>query len=108
MQTIANEGRCIVLSANQCLTKDDLPEWITQEEKNAFEVTEPVSRGGSCIISPMGQVLAGPLWDERNGLLTVDVDFDDCIRGRLDIDVAGSYSRYVNSGEMQLVVLPTS
>ena len=54
-----------------------------------------VCRGGSCIISPMGDVLAGPLWEVENGLLTVDVDFDDCLRGKLDLDVGGSYSRYV-------------
>ncbi|KAF2229929.1 carbon-nitrogen hydrolase [Viridothelium virens] len=53
-----------------------------------------VSRGGSCIVSPLGEVLAGPLWEvEDGGLLTVEVDFEDCERGRLDLDVAGSYSR---------------
>jgi nitrilase len=51
-------------------------------------------RGGSCIASPMGDVLAGPLWEvEDGGLLVVEVDFEDCERGRLDLDVAGSYSR---------------
>lgn len=52
-------------------------------------------RGGSCIISPSGDVLAGPLWEKENELLIVDVDFDDTLRGRLDLDVAGSYSRFV-------------
>ncbi|MCJ1289027.1 hypothetical protein MMC34_000559 [Xylographa carneopallida] len=53
-----------------------------------------VSQGGSCIIDPMGTTLAGPLWKvEDGGLLTVEVDFEDCERGRLDLDVAGSYSR---------------
>ena len=53
-----------------------------------------VSRGGSCIISPMGEVLQGPLWDvEDGGMLIADADFEDCERGRLDLDVAGSYSR---------------
>lgn len=53
-----------------------------------------VCRGGSCIVSPMGAVLAGPLWEvEDGGLLIVDADFEDCERGRLDLDVAGSYSR---------------
>lgn len=53
-----------------------------------------VCRGGSCIIGPMGEVLAGPMWEvEDGGLLVVDADFEDCERGRLDMDVAGSYSR---------------
>lgn len=48
----------------------------------------------------MGEVLAGPIWnvadDEEDGdgsLLAVEVDFEDCEKGRLDLDVAGSYSR---------------
>ncbi|KAK0099422.1 hypothetical protein ONS95_003509 [Cadophora gregata] len=55
--------------------------------------SEYISHGGSCIVSPLGEVIAGPLWDDENGLLTVDVDFEDCLRGRLDLDVGGSYSR---------------
>jgi nitrilase len=58
------------------------------------DANEFVSRGGSCIISPMGEVLAGPLWDvDEGGLLVTEVDFDDCERGKLDLDVAGHYSR---------------
>ena len=54
---------------------------------------EFVSRGGSCIVSPLGDVLAGPLWEDEDGLLVVEVDLEDCVRGRLDLDVAGHYSR---------------
>ncbi|THY74638.1 hydrolase [Aureobasidium pullulans] len=60
-------------------------------EDNSAE--EFVCRGGSCIIGPMGNVLAGSLWEVEDGFMAVDVDFEDCERGRLDIDVAGSYSR---------------
>ena len=53
-----------------------------------------VCRGGSCIISPSGTILAGPLWEvEDGGLLTATIDFEECERGRLDLDVAGSYGR---------------
>jgi nitrilase len=65
-----------------------------KETSEGDDMDEFVSRGGSCIISPMGKVLAGPLWDvEENGLLVAEVDFEDCDRGRLDLDVTGHYSR---------------
>ena len=51
------------------------------------------SRGGSCIVGPFGDVLAGPQWEDDEGIIYADIDFDDCIRGRLDLDTAGSYSR---------------
>ena len=56
---------------------------------------EFLSRGGSCIIGPAGEVLAGPLWEVEDGglLIAPRIDFEDCERGRLDLDVAGSYSR---------------
>lgn len=54
-----------------------------------------ISRGGSSIVGPFGDVLAGPQWEDDEGILWADVDFDDCVRGRLDLDVGGSYSRYV-------------
>ncbi|KAK1754424.1 carbon-nitrogen hydrolase [Echria macrotheca] len=54
---------------------------------------EFLSRGGSSIVSPFGEVLAGPQWEDDEGIVYADVDFDDCIRGRLDLDTAGSYSR---------------
>ncbi|KAK2757594.1 Nitrilase [Arachnomyces sp. PD_36] len=185
MRTIACEGRTVVLSANQCVRKNQLPNWITGQQQSPTESkrtsrvgrdprgsshrrpsitttegpheivwppcgeegpepsaaiaeedeeanlpngptasqhveapldkttsTEPTATaaakspficpGGSCIIGPMGEVLAGPIWNVADGdgeegpdgsLLAVEVDFEDCERGRLDLDVAGSYSR---------------
>ncbi|THC90225.1 hypothetical protein EYZ11_010306 [Aspergillus tanneri] len=89
MRTVAFEGRAFVLSANQCVKHNELPDWITAEY---------ISRGGSCIVDPQGQVLAGPIWevsadDVDEGLLVAEIDILDCERGRLDLDVAGSYSR---------------
>lgn len=63
-----------------------------QEQEQDF-----ISRGGSAIIAPDGEVVAGPQWEDHLGLIYADVDFEDCIRGRLDLDAAGSYSRYAFS-----------
>ncbi|OAL56361.1 carbon-nitrogen hydrolase [Pyrenochaeta sp. DS3sAY3a] len=54
---------------------------------------EFLCRGGSMIVSPLGEVLSGPLWEAEDELLVAELDFEDCERGRLDLDVAGSYSR---------------
>ncbi|KAJ5174266.1 Carbon-nitrogen hydrolase [Penicillium canariense] len=200
MRTVGAEGRCFVLSANQCVRGNELPAWITGQTKGVekeaeapsplksnvpvpppqippqiqttpsgrklsitaegpheivwpqchtqtpdqpaaqadtdtatfasdFNIcsseSEYICRGGSCIISPLGDVLAGPLWEvctddapdsedaavrsaplgtstadggvqdvaAGNGLAIAQIDLDDCERGRLDLDVAGSYSR---------------
>ncbi|EMD63560.1 hypothetical protein COCSADRAFT_37338 [Bipolaris sorokiniana ND90Pr] len=90
MTTVACEGRCYVLSANQCLKKQNQPAWIYGEKAESEDF---VSRGGSCIISPLGEILKGPLWEDDDSMMMVAADFDDCLRGRLDLDVAGSYSR---------------
>lgn len=50
-------------------------------------------RGGSSVVSPFGDVLAGPQWEDDAGLIYTDVDFKECVRGRLDLDTGGSYSR---------------
>lgn len=68
----------------------------TNPSPNTDEHEEFVCRGGSCIIAPSGTVLAGPLWEDEGkdgDLLIATVDFEDCERGRLDLDVAGSYGR---------------
>lgn len=94
MRTIAHEGRCFVLSANQCLRRKHLPSWVRGESSTTTaEDEEFVSQGGSCIINPMGDILAGPLKGVEDGILMAELDFEDCERGRFDLDLAGSYSR---------------
>jgi nitrilase len=53
---------------------------------------EIMCRGGSAIISPLGKVLAGPLYD-REGILCADLDLAEVVRGKFDFDVAGHYAR---------------
>ena len=90
MRHIALEGRCFVLSACQYLRRQDCPsdyDCVQGDEPNTLLI-----RGGSCIVAPLGQVLAGPLW-EKEGVLTADLDMAEIARGKYDFDVAGHYAR---------------
>jgi len=51
-----------------------------------------MSRGGSVIVAPTGEVLAGPLWDEE-GMLTAEIDINEVIKSKLDFDPVGHYAR---------------
>ncbi|HET9681715.1 MAG TPA: nitrilase-related carbon-nitrogen hydrolase, partial [Candidatus Limnocylindrales bacterium] len=48
--------------------------------------------GGSCIVDPLGEVLAGPARDGE-AILTADLDLGQLARGRFDLDVVGHYAR---------------
>ncbi|ADR21351.1 nitrilase [Marivirga tractuosa] len=87
---IACEGRCYVVGSNQFIRKRDYPEHLQKEL--ATDRPEILSRGGSVIISPLGKVLAGPLYHEE-GLLTAEIDHDEIIRAKMDFDVIGHYAR---------------
>ncbi|WP_375445154.1 carbon-nitrogen hydrolase family protein [uncultured Fibrella sp.] len=89
VQHIALEGRCFVLAGNQYVTKADYPERYQNELADEPAV---MSRGGSVIVSPMGEILAGPLWDQE-GLLTAELDFAELIKSKLDFDCVGHYAR---------------
>ncbi|MDQ2895228.1 MAG: nitrilase [Actinomycetota bacterium] len=87
---IALEGRCFVLSCNQFTRRRDLPTDIPNTL--ADEPADVVSTGGSCIVGPLGDVLAGPA---RHGeeMLFADIDLDEITRGKFDFDVVGHYAR---------------
>jgi nitrilase len=89
MQHIALEGRCFVLAANQFVRKSDYPADFEEDLANEPEI---MCAGGSVIMSPMGEILAGPIWNEE-GLLTAELDFSFLAKSKLDFDVIGHYSR---------------
>ena len=89
MQHIALEGRCFVLAANQFVKKSDYPDRYLEDLKDEPDI---MCSGGSVIISPMGETLAGPLWNQE-GLLTAELDFSILAKSKLDFDVVGHYAR---------------
>ncbi|MBW1782726.1 MAG: carbon-nitrogen hydrolase family protein [Deltaproteobacteria bacterium] len=91
LQHIACEGRCFVLGCNQFLSKDMYPDDLEGLDELA-ELPEILCRGGSAVVSPLGEVLAGPLYDQE-GILFADLDMGEIARGKFDFDAVGHYAR---------------
>ena len=72
MRHIALEGRCFVFSACQFV--------------------EGLIRGGSMIVDPLGNLLAGPEYG-RECLLSAEIDLAQIAAGKFDLDVVGHYAR---------------
>jgi nitrilase len=89
MRHIAVEGRCFVLSCNQFNRRCDFPGdyGALGDDPDAI-----VSRGGSCIVDPFGNFLAGPNTDGE-AILTAEIDRAQIVRGKYDLDVVGHYAR---------------
>ncbi len=90
MRHIAVEGRCFVLSANQFNRRRDYPPDYRANLPDDPEAI--VNRGGSCIVDPFGNVLAGPVVDGEE-ILVAEIDRSQIIRAKFDLDVVGHYSR---------------
>jgi len=90
MRHIAIEGRCFVVSACQYIRRGQYP-----NDYPAMQGGDPdtvLIRGGSVIVNPMGQVLAGPVYGEE-AILTADLDLGEIAGGKYDLDVTGHYAR---------------
>lgn len=88
MRTIGSEGRLFVVSAVQFLPPPeecglDMPTW--EKGRNSIN-------GGSVIVNPYGDIIAGPLTG-KEGLLTAEIDLDTIVEARYDLDVTGHYAR---------------
>lgn len=90
MQHVALEGRCFVLSACQHIRRG-----VYAADYDCALGDDPdtiLMRGGSMIVAPLGEVLAGPDYSGET-ILYADIDLSAVTRGKYDFDVAGHYSR---------------
>ncbi|KAL0951316.1 hypothetical protein HGRIS_008022 [Hohenbuehelia grisea] len=92
MVHIAIEGRCFVLAACQFAQEKDFPDDHPVVDPDNRHPDNVMIAGGSVIVSPLGEILAGPLRGAE-GVLSADIDLDDCVRGKFDLDVVGHYAR---------------
>lgn len=91
LRHIAFEGRCFVLMSNQYVEKSMYPTDL-KYYKDLENEPEVMSRGGSCIINPYGEYVAGPLYDKA-GIITAEINLDMIVESKFDWDPVGHYNR---------------
>ena len=92
MQMIALEGRCFVVSACQFMTRGDVADGVDYDALQGTQADTVLINGGSTIISPMGDILAAPVYGTSR-LVSAEIDLNDITRGKFDMDGAGHYAR---------------
>lgn len=90
MRHVALEGRCHVLSACQFIRRGDYP--ADYDCALGDDPATVLMRGGSMIVGPLGEVLAGPNYSGET-ILYADIDPEEIPQARYDFDVAGHYAR---------------
>lgn len=91
LRHIACEGRCFVLGCNQFVTKAMYPDDL-EGIKDLADLPDVICRGGSAVLSPLGDYLAGPLFGQE-GILYAGLDMGQIAEARFDFDVVGHYAR---------------
>jgi nitrilase len=91
MRHIAKEGGCYVISCCMALHIDDIPEQFGFKSMYPEE-TNWINTGDSCIVSPSGKIIAGPV-SEKEEILYTEVDIRRIRSVKRMLDVAGHYAR---------------
>jgi nitrilase len=86
---IAIEAGAFVVSVPQVIPAAAFPDDFPLPLPDGVSV---FGRGGACIASPNGDLIAGPLYDAE-GIVVADCDLREGLRAKRYFDVAGHYSR---------------
>jgi nitrilase len=86
---IAIEAGAFVVSVPQYIPASAFPDDFPLPLPDGVEV---FGRGGVCIVSPNGDIIAGPVYDAE-ATVVADCDLRDALHAKRYFDVAGHYSR---------------
>jgi len=92
MRHTAKEGRTFVIAPCQPFHKDDIPDRFAFKERYLESVDGWLNPGHSVIVNPDGKVIAGPA-EEEETILYAEVQPDEMVGPRWQLDVAGHYGR---------------
>ena len=93
MRHIALEGRCWVVGSGSGIRFSDVPQDFPFRAEIYGDIKEEwMNPGDSVVVSPAGDIVAGPL-HEAQGILYAECDPARAIAARRTLDTAGHYSR---------------
>lgn len=91
-RAIAYMLKCFVINACGTISAEDAATLATTDAHRAY-LTDPSNLGGSNIIGPSGEILAGPA-GPGDEIIYADADFEDIVTAKLVHDFAGHYQRF--------------
>jgi nitrilase len=92
MRHIALEGRCWVLGNGSSMRGKDIPRDFPERSRLFPDLEAWFNPGDSVIVSPGGEIVAGPL-HEKHGILYADCDPARAAAAKRTLDIAGHYGR---------------
>jgi len=88
----AFEGRCFVLSVGSIMRRQDLPRELELTPAVAQSNNEFILSGGSSIVGPDGQYVAGPSFDSEV-IILARINLERIREESMTLDVTGHYNR---------------
>ena len=92
MQHIAREGRCWVISSGVAIEEADIPDDLPGKQELYPKKDEWVNPGDSTVVAPGGEIVAGPMRNEK-GILYAEVDSKKAAAAKRALDITGHYAR---------------
>jgi nitrilase len=89
MRHIAIEAGAFVVSVPQFIPSSAFPDDFPLPLPSGTDV---FGRGGACIVSPTGELVAGPLYDAE-GIVFADCDLRLALHAKRFFDAVGHYGR---------------
>jgi aliphatic nitrilase len=90
-RAIAYMAKCFVINACGTITPH-VTEQMALSERDRRYLADPASLGGSTIIAPFGEIIAGPA-GTGDEVLYADADLGQMVRAKLVHDYAGHHQR---------------
>jgi nitrilase len=81
-----------VICSGVALANSDIPSDFPERD-HLYPATETwINPGDSAVIAPGGDIVAGPMHEEK-GILYAEIDTERASKAKRDLDITGHYSR---------------